>query len=253
MPKCGCGSQTCSCKIKAGENITITGAGTARDPWEISAAGGGEGSSGWSPGDRKETYRTDTQAGWLEENGQAVSRTTYAALFAAIGTRFGEGNGSSTFNLPNAAGRTTVGVGAGYPQDQTGGAASTTLTNAMLPPHTHTMSHDHSINHNHNSFLTDSDEGGHSHAGDLRIRAGNIGKDDVGNQGDTVARAPSSGALGTAPLGWTSGGQHRHTIDLPNYTGTSGGSSSSNTGSVGSGESFTNMPPYRAVRALIKT
>lgn len=39
--------------------------------------------------------------GWLLCNGSNVSRTTYAALFAAIGTKFGTGNGSSTFTLPN--------------------------------------------------------------------------------------------------------------------------------------------------------
>ncbi|WP_243430570.1 phage tail protein [uncultured Pseudomonas sp.] len=39
--------------------------------------------------------------GWLKRNGAAVSRTTYAALFAVIGTQFGAGDGSSTFNLPD--------------------------------------------------------------------------------------------------------------------------------------------------------
>ena len=43
----------------------------------------------------------DVPAGWLQCNGAAVSRTTYAALFAKIGTKYGSGNGSTTFNLPN--------------------------------------------------------------------------------------------------------------------------------------------------------
>jgi microcystin-dependent protein len=43
-------------------------------------------------------------SGWLKANGAAVSRTTYAALFAAIGTTFGAGNGSTTFNLPDLRG-----------------------------------------------------------------------------------------------------------------------------------------------------
>ena len=43
-------------------------------------------------------------AGWLKANGAAVSRTTYAPLFAAIGTRYGAGNGTSTFNLPDLRG-----------------------------------------------------------------------------------------------------------------------------------------------------
>lgn len=48
--------------------------------------------------------RSAPPLGWLECAGQAVSRTTYAALFAAIGTTFGAGDGSTTFNLPNLRG-----------------------------------------------------------------------------------------------------------------------------------------------------
>ena len=43
--------------------------------------------------------------GYLLCNGSAVSRTTYSALFSAIGTLYGKGDGSSTFNLPNLVGR----------------------------------------------------------------------------------------------------------------------------------------------------
>jgi phage-related tail fiber protein len=43
-------------------------------------------------------------AGWLKANGAAVSRTTYADLFAAIGTVFGNGNGTTTFNVPELRG-----------------------------------------------------------------------------------------------------------------------------------------------------
>jgi phage-related tail fiber protein len=45
--------------------------------------------------------RNTAPSGWLKANGAAVSRTTYAALFAAIGTTFGAGDGSTTFNLPD--------------------------------------------------------------------------------------------------------------------------------------------------------
>mgnify|MGYP000949570363 CR=1 FL=1 len=51
------------------------------------------------------TFATDyAPAGWLKANGAAVSRTLYANLFAAIGTRFGAGDGYSTFNLPDLRG-----------------------------------------------------------------------------------------------------------------------------------------------------
>ncbi|HCM6673365.1 tail fiber protein [Klebsiella pneumoniae] len=56
------------------------------------------------PGDIKYTARSTAPTGWLKANGDAVSRTTYAALFAAIGTTFGAGDGSTTFNLPDLRG-----------------------------------------------------------------------------------------------------------------------------------------------------
>ena len=48
--------------------------------------------------------RNTAPTGWLKANGAAVSRTTYATLFAAIGTTFGVGDGSTTFNLPDLRG-----------------------------------------------------------------------------------------------------------------------------------------------------
>lgn len=60
-------------------------------------------------------YSASVNAGdqWLLANGQAVSRTTYAALFNAIGTRYGAGDGSTTFNLPDLQGRSPIGAGTG--------------------------------------------------------------------------------------------------------------------------------------------
>lgn len=52
-------------------------------------------------------------AGWLLANGAAISRTVYAALFGAIGTAYGAGDGSTTFNLPDARSRTVGGAGQG--------------------------------------------------------------------------------------------------------------------------------------------
>src|SRR2546421_10755651 len=49
--------------------------------------------------------------GWLPADGSEVSRTQYAALFAAIGTTYGAGNGSTTFNLPDLRGRVLVDKG----------------------------------------------------------------------------------------------------------------------------------------------
>ena len=81
--------------------------------------------------------------GWLWCQGQAVSRTTYAALFTAIGTTWGAGDGSSTFNVPDPRGRAVIGEGSGAgltvrTLGATTGAENHTLTVGELPPHTHT-------------------------------------------------------------------------------------------------------------------
>lgn len=77
-------------------------------------------------------------ANWLICDGSAVSRTTYADLFAVIGTKYGAGDGSTTFNLPNLKGRVPVGLD-GSDTDfnaigKTGGEKKHTLTVYELPP-----------------------------------------------------------------------------------------------------------------------
>jgi microcystin-dependent protein len=100
------------------------------------------------------TSTLPTGAGvWTWCNGQAVSRTTYAAAFALLGTTYGAGNGSTTFNLPNYQETTLVGYsgmgGAGSPGLLTNisntlkaafnmvfGAGTQTLSTPNLPPYT---------------------------------------------------------------------------------------------------------------------
>lgn len=74
--------------------------------------------------------------GWLKCNGAAVSRTTYAALFAAIGTTFGSGNGSTTFNLPDLRGEFVRGWADNRAVD-TGRAFGSTQGD-VFKAHTHT-------------------------------------------------------------------------------------------------------------------
>jgi microcystin-dependent protein len=97
---------------------------------------------------------TSAPAGWLHCYGQAVSRTTYSALFARYSTTYGTGDGSTTFNLPDLRGRVIAGqddmggTSANRLTDQTdgvdgdtlgdtGGAETHTLTTAQMPAHTH--------------------------------------------------------------------------------------------------------------------
>lgn len=63
-------------------------------------------------------------SGWLACNGAAVSRTIYATLFGRIGTTFGAGNGSTTFNLPDLRGE----IIRGYPDGRTTGVAAGILS-----------------------------------------------------------------------------------------------------------------------------
>lgn len=83
--------------------------------------------------------------GWLLCDGREVSRTTYAALFAEIGTRYGDGDASTTFNLPDIRGRSPIGAGTGSGltfrdiNSATVGEENHTLTVAELPSHSHTL------------------------------------------------------------------------------------------------------------------
>ena len=86
--------------------------------------------------------------GYLVCDGSAVSRTTYVALFAVIGTTWGSGNGSTTFNIPDFRGRTAIGAGTGTASDATthalgsnGGTETHKLTHAQsgVPAHNHPL------------------------------------------------------------------------------------------------------------------
>ena len=79
--------------------------------------------------------------GWLVCNGSAISRATYAALFAVIGTTFGVGDGSTTFNIPDSRGRTLVGYKSADSDFGTIGATpgekTHVLTTNEMPSHVH--------------------------------------------------------------------------------------------------------------------
>jgi microcystin-dependent protein len=82
--------------------------------------------------------------GWLLCDGAAVSRTADSALFTALGTDYGPGDGINTFNVPDLRGRTALGGGTGSgltarSNGQRAGAESATLTVAQLPAHSHTI------------------------------------------------------------------------------------------------------------------
>jgi microcystin-dependent protein len=100
--------------------------------------------------------------GWLKCDGRSLSRTTYAALFAVIGTSFGSVDGNS-FSLPDCRGRVlgTLGQGAGLTNRALGasvGAETHTLTVGEIPSHSHGITdpgHTHSYVNNAGDQNTD--------------------------------------------------------------------------------------------------
>jgi microcystin-dependent protein len=101
--------------------------------------------AGFQPGDLKPSAVTVPQTGWLLCDGSAVARTgATAALFAAIGTTYGTGNGSTTFNVPDLRGRVPVGVdgaagrlAANDALGNSGGTETHALTTSEIPAHQH--------------------------------------------------------------------------------------------------------------------
>lgn len=169
-------------------------------------------------------------AGYLWCDGSAVSRTTYAALFAALSTLYGSGDGATTFNLPDLRGRVPVcqdnmssnspaGAGdggrlAGGAMGGVGGAETHTLTAAQMPAHNHAMTA----------------AGNHAHL--------------VGGSNLIQIRYASSseglvaGGNGTRVTGTDMDGAGNHTHPVSN---------------TGGGAAHPNMPPYILMNYIIKT
>jgi microcystin-dependent protein len=126
--------------------------------------------------------------GWLLCDGSAVSRTTYATLFGIIGTTFGTGDGSTTFNLPNFTDNVPMGKGAN--------AVGATVGSAT---------HAHSITHEHSTYITQRTNN------QLAVgNTGNVGAATPTSQ--TVATFAGNGTTGTSDWNW----QKTHTLDTAN-------------------------------------
>ena len=170
--------------------------------------------------------------GWFICQGQTVSRTVYSRLFSVLGTTFGAGDGTTTFNLPDLRSRVTVGLGVDSWNDtlgETGGTNEVTLTEAQLPEHNHdkgTLNITSSGSHKH-GYSTNDDQVGGLEAGNFQ-RAGN------GN---------TSGLIGTGS-GENKLTNESHTHSSSDFDG--------ETGNTGDGEAHTNLQPYIVLNKIIK-
>lgn len=95
-------------------------------------------------GELRMTATTTPPSGWLICDGTAVSRSTYSDLFNVIGTTYGVGDGSTTFNVPDLRGRVPIGAGQGSgltnrTMGQALGEENHQLTISELPAHNHTL------------------------------------------------------------------------------------------------------------------
>lgn len=103
--------------------------------------------------------KTTAPTGWLKANGAAVSRSTYAALFSAIGTTFGAGDGITTFNIPDLRGEFIRGLDDGRGVD-TGRILSATAQTDQNKSHSHTGTATSNGAHTHTTTIPNLNEGG---------------------------------------------------------------------------------------------
>lgn len=167
--------------------------------------------------------------GYLVANGATISRTTYAALFAAIGTTYGAGDGSTTFRIPELRGEFLRGLdnGRGVDASRTLGSAQAdqmeshnhTFTGTAYAGHTHTGTTT-SDAHTHTWSGTTSSAGAHSH--NYNVYVSNGGTAGYGGYG-TVGGKPT-----------TTAGDHTHTV-----SGTTSSDSHNHTFTTATGGAFT--------------
>lgn len=187
---------------------------------------------------------------WVECNGTAVNRTgPYSSLFSLLGTLYGPGDGSTSFNLPDFRGMilsglpaagSTVGAVAGNTNNQI------ELTSSQIPGHTHPINHGHaSATTTQNGFHGHGSEGGsHVHAMDHGHGTTTVSGGDHAHSANYLQNAnntgpnhylrpvnyPTDGLIAAIPQ---SGG-HSHIVTIPNFSGFTA-PSSSGTSSVNAG------------------
>ena len=180
---------------------------------------------------------TSAPTGYLLCDGSAISRTTYAALFAVVGTTWGAGDGSTTFNVPDLRRRTTIGSGGtvisgpANTVGATGGAETITIAATNLPAHTHAFTTGiESVPHTHI-------DSGHFHGfgGGVALAVGGSGLNLDGTPNTQVITQTQTS---TANLGNPTA-NHTHSGTTDNGPGT--------------GAALTNMPPAAVVTKIIKT
>lgn len=203
---------------------------------------------GVDTGDIKMSARAAPPDGWLLCDGRLLDRTVFADLFAAIGVRYGAGDGVTTFAIPDYRNVFPMGAANAGATGERGGAATVVLTAAQMPSHAH-------------GGVTGGDSPDHAHyvSGGTGGRS-NVHNHDYGTPVSNTQSVPvwSGGPAWTAPgTGWTGGfytggdgADHSH-----GFAVWSGGASVRHTHGVsaeGGNAAHENRPPFAAVNFFIK-
>lgn len=155
-------------------------------------------------------------SGWLACDGSAVARADYADLFSAIGTAYGAGDGSTTFNLPDLRGEFLRGLDSGRGVD-----ANRTLGSAQdeaYKSHTHTGSSSNEGSHTHAGSVTVNSNGAHTHtvSGNAASNGGHVHRQRIyraeGNGGDYPVGFANVGTSSWTSTYIESAGAHTHTV-----------------------------------------
>jgi microcystin-dependent protein len=191
--------------------------------------------------------------GWLLCEGQAVSRTTFASLFASIGTTYGAGDGSTTFNVPNLKGRVPAGRDTSQTEfdvlGETSGTKTVTLDATQIPAHNHTGTTSPGGAHTHTFSGTTSNTGSHSHTQRFTLNAAA-----GGNMGGMASSGSAQSPGLTSQQVTLDAGSHEHT-----YSGTTSGASANHShtftteNNTGGGLAHNNLQPYIVLNYIIKT
>ena len=201
---------------------------------------------------------TTAPTGWLLCNGDAVSRSTYSALWTALGTTsspYGQGDNSTTFNLPDLRSRVPIGVGTGSGLTArtlggTVGEESTTVQQTNLPTHSHTFSPTGTLNTESGHVHSSPDAGSHGHSSNnyflLYVGSGGGASLNNGSSYQIYNLNATIQANGSHSHGNTNGNSgHTHT-----FTPTAGQTTGNG---PGTGATLTNMQPSIGMNYIIKT